>query len=30
VQFSGMVEQTGTNTTGIPVPDEVLEQLGGG
>ncbi len=30
MRFSGVVEQTGTNTTGIPVPDEVLEQLGGG
>jgi len=30
VRFRGVVEQTGTNTTGIPVPDEVLEQLGGG
>jgi Bacteriocin-protection, YdeI or OmpD-Associated/Domain of unknown function (DUF1905) len=30
VQFSGVVEQTGKNTTGIPVPDKVLEQLGGG
>lgn len=30
MRFSGVVEQTGTNTTGIPVPDDVLEQLGGG
>jgi Bacteriocin-protection, YdeI or OmpD-Associated/Domain of unknown function (DUF1905) len=30
MKFHGVVEQTGTNTTGIPVPDDVLEQLGGG
>ncbi|MDQ4137406.1 MAG: YdeI/OmpD-associated family protein [Actinomycetota bacterium] len=30
MRFDGVVEQTGRNTTGIPVPDEVLEQLGGG
>lgn len=30
MQFSGVVEQTGRNTTGIPVPDDALEQLGAG
>ena len=30
MRFSGVVEQTGATTTGIPVPDEVLEQLGAG
>jgi Bacteriocin-protection, YdeI or OmpD-Associated/Domain of unknown function (DUF1905) len=30
MRFSGVVEQTGTNTTGIPVPDDVLTELGGG
>jgi hypothetical protein len=30
VRFRGVVEQTGTHTTGIPVPDEVLQHLGGG
>ncbi len=30
MRFSGVVEQTGGNTTGIPVPEEALEELGGG
>lgn len=30
VRFTTTIEQTGTNTTGIPVPDAVVEGLGGG
>jgi hypothetical protein len=30
VHFTTAIEQTGTNTTGIPVPEAVVEGLGGG
>jgi hypothetical protein len=30
MRYRTVVEQGGKNATGIPVPDEVLEQLGGG
>lgn len=30
MKFQGIVEATGKNTTGIPVPQEVLEALGAG
>jgi hypothetical protein len=30
MRFTGIIEQAGKTATGIPVPEDVLEQLGGG